>query len=100
MMQTIDFFPCEWDSDDFNGNTDRIECDYQWYEGDATVGLLSMCEKRVKWMRGDVEIKDITDELSFNDLAYVKHLIQRNDEEMRSLTGQVTKSKSGRADRE
>jgi hypothetical protein len=83
MMQTIDFVPYEWDADGFDANTDRIEVDYQWHEADDSVGLLSYCEKTVKWMRFNLEIKDITDELSYADLAYLKHEIKRNDEEMR-----------------
>jgi hypothetical protein len=44
--------------------------------------LLSYCEKTVKWMRFNLEIKDITDELSYADLAYLKHEIKRNDQEI------------------
>ena len=82
-MQTIEFVPFEWVDDDFNPDIDRIEVDYQWHEADDSVGLLSYCEKTVKWMRFNLEIKDITDELSYSDLAYLKLIIQRNDEEMR-----------------
>jgi len=81
-MRTIDFVPFEWDDPDFNPETDRIEVDYEWHEGDSSVGLLSYCEKTVKWMRFNLEIKDITDELSYADLAYLKHEINRNDKEM------------------
>ena len=82
-MQTIECVPFEWVDDDFNPDIDRIEVDYQWHEADDSVGLLSYCEKTVKWMRFNLEIKDITDELSYSDLAYLKLIIQRNDEEMR-----------------
>ena len=82
-MTTIDFAPYEWDADGFDAKTDRIEVDYQWHEGDDSVGLISYCEKTVKWMRFNLEIKDITDELSYADLAYLKHEIKRNDQEMR-----------------
>ena len=78
-MRTIDFVPFEWDDPDFDPETDRIEVDYEWHEGDSSVGLLSYCEKTVKWMRFDLEIKDITDELSYADLAYLKHEINEND---------------------
>ena len=83
-MQTIEFVPFEWVDDDFNPEIDRIEVDYQWHEGDDSVGLISYCEKTVKWMRFNLEIKDITDELSYADLAYLKHEIKRNDQEIAS----------------
>ena len=81
-MQTIEFVPFEWDADDFDEKTDHIECDYQWHEADDSVGLISYCEKTVKWMRFNLQIKDITDELSYADLAYLKHEIKRNDQEI------------------
>lgn len=83
-MTTIEFVPFEWDNADFNPEIDRIECDYQWHEGDDSVGLISYCEKTVKWMRFNLQIKDITDELSYADLAYLKHEIKRNDQEIAS----------------
>ena len=81
-MQTIEFVPFEWENDDFNPEIDFIEVDYQWHEADDSVGLIAYCEKTVKWMRFNLEIKDITDELSYADLAYLKHEIQRNDKEI------------------
>lgn len=78
-MRTIDFVPFNWDDPDFNPEIDRIEVDYEWHEGDPSVGLLAMCEKTVKWMRFNLQIKDITDELSYADLAYLKHEINEND---------------------
>jgi hypothetical protein len=82
MMQTIEFVPFDWVDDDFNPEIDRIEVDYQWHEADDSVGLIAYCEKTVKWMRFNLQIKDITDELSYADLAYLKHEIQRNDKEI------------------
>ena len=83
-MTTIEFMPFEWDDDGFNPEIDRIEVDYEWHEGDDSVGLIAYCEKTVKWMRDGKEFKDITDELSYADLAYLKHEIQRNDQEIAS----------------
>ena len=82
MLTTIDFVPFECDDPDFNAEIDRIEVDYEWHEGDESVGLLAMCEKTVKWMRFNLEIKDITDELSYVDLAHLKDEIKRNDQEI------------------
>lgn len=81
-MKTIEFVPFEWDDADFNPEIDRIEVDYEWHEADPSVGLIAYCEKRVKWMQFNLQIKDITDELSYSDLAYLKLIIQRNDQEI------------------
>ncbi len=83
-MTTIEFYPVDWDTDGFDSKTDRIEVDYQWHEADASVGLLPYLEKTVKWMRNGKEFKDITDELSYNDLAYLKREIEKNDKEIAS----------------
>jgi hypothetical protein len=82
MMQTIEFVPFEWVDDDFNPEIDRIEVDYEWHEADASVGLLPYLEKKVKWMRDNKEFKDITDEMSYNDLSCLKYEIKRNDKEI------------------
>ena len=81
-MTTIEFVPFEWEDDDFNPDIDRIEVDYEWHEADASVGLLPYLEKKVKWMRDNKEFKDITDEMSYNDLSCLKYEIKRNDQEI------------------